>query len=41
MFYINENIPCKTVIAEDLPDDCEITLIESSIKSRKWLTVGL
>ena len=41
MFYINENIPCKTVNVEDLPDDCEVTLIELSIKSRKWLCIGL
>ena len=37
MFYINEKIPCKTVSFEGLPDDCEVTLIELSIKSRKWL----
>ena len=41
MFYINENIPCKTVNVEGLPDDCEVTLIELSIKSRKWLCIGL
>ena len=33
--YINENIPCKTVNVEGLPDDCEITLIELSLKSLK------
>ena len=33
MFYINENIPCKTVNVEDLPDDCAVTLVELSIKS--------
>ena len=41
MFYINENIPCKTVNVEGLPDKCEITLIELSNKSRKWLCIGL
>ena len=41
MFYINENIPCKTVNVEGLSDDCEATLIELSIKSRKWLYIGL
>ena len=35
LFYINENIPCKTVNVEGLPDDCEITLIELSLKSLK------
>ena len=34
MFYITENIPCKTVNVEGFPDDCEVTLIELSIKSR-------
>ena len=33
MFYINENIPCKIVNVEDLPDDCAVTLVELSIKS--------
>ena len=28
-------IPCKTVNVEGLPDDCEITLIELSLKSLK------
>ena len=37
MFYVNEKIPCKTVSFEGLPDDCEVTLIALSIKSRKWL----
>ena len=39
--YINENIACKTVNAEGFEKDCEIVLIEFSIKSRKWLCVGL
>ena len=41
IFYINENIPCKTVNVEGLPDDCEVTLIELLIKSQKWLCIGL
>ena len=41
MFFINENIPCKTVNVEGLPDDSEVTLIELSIKSWKWLCIGL
>ena len=41
MFYINENILCKTVNVEGLPDDCEVTLIQLSIKSQKWLCIGL
>ena len=39
--YVNENIPCKMVSVEGVPDDCEIILIEFSIKTRKWLCFGL
>ena len=41
IFYINENISCKTVNFEGLPGDFEVTLIELSIKNRKWLCIGL
>ena len=41
MFYIKENIPCKPVNVEGLPDDYEVTLIQLSIKSRKWHCIGL
>ena len=39
--YVNENIPCEMVNVEAVPDDCEIILIEFSIKTRKWLCIGL
>ena len=39
--YVNENIPCKMVNVEGVSDDCEIILIEFSIKTRKWLCIGL
>ena len=40
--YINECLDKnKTVNVEGLPDDCEVTLIELFIKSRKWLCIGL
>lgn len=39
--YINENIPCKMVSVEEVPNDCAIILIEFSIKTRKWLCLGL
>ena len=41
MFYINENISWNPVNDEGVPDDCELTLIQSSIKSRKCLCIGL
>ena len=28
VIYVNENIPCKMVNIEGVPDDCEIILIE-------------
>ena len=40
--YINECLnKNKTVNVLGLPDDCEVTLIELFIKSRKWLCIGL
>ena len=36
-----ENIPCKTVNFEDLPDDCEATLTKLSIKIQKWFSIRL
>ena len=39
--YINENIPSKTVNAEGIEKDCEIVLIEFSIKTSKWSCIGL
>ena len=39
--YINENIPSKTVNVEGIVKECEIVLIEFSIKTRKWLFIGL
>ena len=41
MFYISENIPCKTVDVEGFPNDCEVALIGLSINSWKWLCIGL
>ena len=34
--YVNENIPCKMVNVEGV-----LILIEFSIKTRKWLCIGL
>ena len=40
-FFVIKNISCKMVNVEGVPDDCEIILIEFSIKTRKWLCIGL
>ena len=39
--YINENIPSKTLNIEVTVKECELVLIEFSIKTRKWLFIGL
>ena len=39
--YVNQNISCKMVNVEGVTDDCEIILIEFSIKTRKWLFIRL
>ena len=39
--YVNENIPYKMLSVEGVPDDCEIILIKFSIKTQKWLCIGL
>ena len=41
LFYVNENIPCNMVNIEGVSDDCEMILIEFSIKTRKWFCIGL
>ena len=41
MFYITENIPCKKVNVKGLTNDCEVTSIELSDKSQKWICIGL
>ena len=39
--YINENIPSKTLNIEVTVKECEMVLIEFSIKTRKSLFIGL
>ena len=39
--YINKNIPSKTVNVDGIVKECEIVLIEFSMKTRKWLFIGL
>ena len=39
--YVNQNISCKMVNVEGVTDDCEIILIEFSMKTRKWLCIWL
>ena len=39
--YINENIPSETVNVEGIEKDCEIVLRKFSVKTPKWLCIGL
>ena len=39
--YINESIPSESVNVEGIVKEREIVLIEFSIKTRKWLFIGL
>ena len=39
--YVNENISFKTVNVEGIVKECEIVLIEFSIKTCKWIFIGL
>ena len=41
MFNINENIPCKSLSLEEVPDNCKIVFIEFSIKIQKWICICL
>ena len=40
MFDINENIPCKSLSPEEVPNNWKIIFIEFSIKTQKWLCIG-
>ena len=40
-FYVNETIPCKTLNTSDIPENIELLLLEISLKSRKWIIIGL
>ena len=39
--YDNENIPCKMINVERVPDVSKIIFIEFSIKTGKWFCIGL
>ena len=41
MFYINENIPCRKLISNNLPKQVESIPLESSLRNREWLYIGI
>ena len=40
LFCIDENIPCKNIYDEDIPNDIETILFKFLMKTRKWLCSG-
>ena len=41
LFYNNENIPCKLINDEIIPNYIEMIMFEFMVKARKWLCIGL
>ena len=40
LIYVRDDIPCKEVKSQDLPDDIECVFIEINLRSKKWLLMG-
>ena len=40
-FYVNENIPCRELTAEQIDSNFEIIFLEITLRTRKWLIIGL
>ena len=41
LFYVNENIPCRELTAEQIDCNFEIIFLEITMRTRKWLIFGL
>ena len=41
LFYVNENIPCRELTAEQIDPNSEIIFLEITLRTRKWLIIGL
>ena len=41
LFYVNENIPCRQITAEQIYSNFEIIFLELTLQTRKWLIFGL
>ena len=41
LFYMNENIPCRELTAEQIDSNFEIIFLEIILRTRKWLIIGL
>ena len=41
LFYVNENIPCRELITEQIDTNFEIIFLQITSRTRKWLVIGL
>ena len=41
IFYVNENIPSRELTAEQIDSNFEIIFLEITMRTRKWLIIGL
>ena len=41
LFYVNENIPCRELTAEQIDSNFEIIFLKITLRSRRWLITGL
>ena len=41
LFYVNENIPCRELTAEQIDSNFEIIFLGITMRTRKWLIIGL
>ena len=41
LFYVNENIPCRELTAEQIDSNSENIFLEIIFRTRKWLIIGL
>ena len=41
LFYVNENIPCRELTIEQIDTNFEITFLEITLQTQKWLVIEL
>ena len=40
MFYVNQDIPCKTINTFNFPDCLEVLPLETNLRNKKILSIG-
>ena len=41
VYYFNENEPCRELTTEQIDTNFEIIFLEITLRTRKWLVIGL